>query len=458
MILSNTKLEFRALRTICGSSKKNDASKLLAILKKNHFFDEGAEAVFDHIKKIARKEGHIPSWTELATSPKLPDSIRVEVNSYRKIKPLNKTAAINNLYENLEEYRKSRVLYHISEDIQNTLQKDKVDIDKLYKEVHQDISSNSVSSNNEIKVTTIGTGSKGAKELLHYLLYEDKKGELLPTGFAAFDSENGGLPKSGLTVIAATTGGGKSAMMVQMARNMAEAGKRVHCVPLEMSEKELGARIMANIAEVDVRKYIGALPLSVKERKKSERAWTQFEKDLKAANGALRIYEPDEDLVIEDLLNIVLPYDDDVIFVDYIGLLGGIEGDDQWHKLGAIARYCKRWATLHGKNVILLAQLSDEGVIRYSKAIKDHANNMWSWVFAEQNREMGEIMVMQQKARNQRMFDFPLAVDFATMKFKDVNDYAPSSKAIDKIERHIKRVRKSDRETEKRTRRRERSS
>jgi hypothetical protein len=64
-------------------------------------------------------------------------------------------------------------------------------------------------------------------------------------------------------------------------------------------------------------------------------------------------------------------------------------------------------------------QISEEGIIRYSKGLKEHASNFWSWVYGEENRESHILPVKQQKARNQKAFDFFLRENFDTMTVTD---------------------------------------
>jgi len=78
--------------------------------------------------------------------------------------------------------------------------------------------------------------------------------------------------------------------------------------------------------------------------------------------------------------------------------------------------------------VVLLAQLSDEGIIRYSKALKEHSSNMWSWIYNSEARESHLINIRQDKARNQKSFDFVLQENFECMRIGDFEgEELPSS-------------------------------
>jgi hypothetical protein len=101
-----------------------------------------------------------------------------------------------------------------------------------------------------------------------------------------------------------------------------------------------------------------------------------------------------------------------------MGLLKGMDGDDQWRALGAAARYAKIYTRADKSTATLLAQLSEEGKIRYSRTVQEHASLMWTW---QKPDESGIITVKQPKARNLRAFEFPLQMDYPRMRVTDVD-------------------------------------
>ena len=117
------------------------------------------------------------------------------------------------------------------------------------------------------------------------------------------------------------------------------------------------------------------------------------------------------------------PFNYDVIIIDYLGLLKGVDGDDQWRKLSEAARFCKMFAADNNIQIIALAQVDKEGEVRYSKGMLEHANNSFSWVCGKKERERGIIEVEQKKARMAEPFPFYLRMDFATMSIRDLSDH-----------------------------------
>jgi hypothetical protein len=158
--------------------------------------------------------------------------------------------------------------------------------------------------------------------------------------------------------------------------------------------------------------------MSKAERRRVIDAWRNFHNAVRKAGGRFDIYSPDEDVSIEEQFTALGPRGYDNNIVDYLGLLKGMDTEDQWRKLGAAARYAKVYTRTSNSAATLLAQLSDEGEIRYSRAIKEHASLMWQWMRPD---DSGLIIIKQTKARNLKSFDFPLQMNFATMQVTDVD-------------------------------------
>lgn len=73
----------------------------------------------------------------------------------------------------------------------------------------------------------------------------------LITGFPHLDEAiGGGIPKPGVTVVAAVTSAGKSAFVLQMARQMAAQGIPAFYVSAEMSDVENGLRMVSQVSRV----------------------------------------------------------------------------------------------------------------------------------------------------------------------------------------------------------------
>ena len=162
-----------------------------------------------------------------------------------------------------------------------------------------------------------------------------------------------------------------SAMANQLLINMASRGHDTVIVPLEMTDEECSSRVLANLAGVNVTKFL-LRKVTAKEKQQVTTAYRDWVVKLKELDTRYTIYDPEEDVTIEDVLFMLKPYNYKVILIDYISLLKGVDGDDQWRQLSAVARFAKVFAKTHRVVVVLLVQVSDEGAIRYSRAVGEH--------------------------------------------------------------------------------------
>jgi replicative DNA helicase len=96
------------------------------------------------------------------------------------------------------------------------------------------------------------------------------------TGFADLDEITDGLPNSGLCVLAARPGHGKSALALNVAEHAAlEGGTATLFVSLEMSGVELAERLMVSRARIDGHSVRTGARLNPRDRDALDRAYTE---------------------------------------------------------------------------------------------------------------------------------------------------------------------------------------
>jgi len=188
-----------------------------------------------------------------------------------------------------------------------------------------------------------------------------------------------------------------------------------------MSKVEMTSRIIANVADFDVTRILQR-KLATGEKDLAFKRYARWVKRTKAKGGRLTVHKPDEDVSIEDVFSAVSTFECDVCIIDYVSLLSGTDGDDGWQKLGAISRVGKINAEKTHRVNVLLAQLSDEGKIRYARAMTEHSTNSWTWSASleEREKEVGRIKIGQPKARNSKSFPFEQGFHWSRMKMVDV--------------------------------------
>lgn len=208
-----------------------------------------------------------------------------------------------------------------------------------------------------------------------------------------------------------------------MSGRMAERGFKVVVVPLEMSKVEMTSRTIARVAKLDVTKVLQKR-LAAGEKELAETKYRRWSLKVKKAGGRLTVWKPKEDVTIEDTFAAVASLDADVVIVDYISLLAGTDGDDAWQQLGAIARLAKINAESTNRVNVLLCQVTEDGKIRYARAISEHSTNSWIWNTSKEERDkpVGRIKIEQPKCRNSKAYSFEVGFAWAHMDVVPVSE------------------------------------
>ena len=192
------------------------------------------------------------------------------------------------------------------------------------------------------------------------------KGQLpgITTGFRDIDKMLGGLKKTDLVVLAARPGMGKTAFALNVAENAAMAGHSVLVFSMEMSKEQLGQRMLAMSARVDM-EHIKNGTIEDDEWFSIDTAQEKFESvnlniDDTAQISILEMKNKCRRLKEKSGL--------DLVVIDYLQLMSlGYGGDNRTNEISAITRSIKILAKELDVCVILLSQLS-----RASEQRKDH--------------------------------------------------------------------------------------
>ena len=415
--------ELTVLRGMCSKDRKV-SGHLISHVDESYFDAPESVELFQAMKKHLTTAGESPTYKLMIHDV----DISTEARSFFK----DSEATIQSIEEAqkavkiLNRYRQLRGLYKLAAGIDQHLQKGKIDLDQILEDTSASIGQ--IRSNKSVKEAFLHFGKNNSSlSLVKELLYSETNEDTIPTGIKPFDRQSGGFMRGSLVTLGASSGGGKSGIgSTQMAINFANQGYKVVVVPLEMSKIEMTARFMANRSKMDVTRILQR-KLATGERDKVFATYEKWVKKIKARGGRLTVFKPEEDMSMDEVLAAVNSYDCDVVIIDYISLLKGADSDDAWQKLGAMARLAKINAEVTNRVNILLCQVSDEGKIRYARAISEHSTNSWIWVAKkdEREKEVGRIRIEQPKARNSRSFPFEIGFHWAHMRVVDVEDAGP---------------------------------
>lgn len=411
----SVKAELAVLRGLCHKDKKV-AGTLVRQIDASYFYSDQSVELYGAIVRHLSKHGEPPTYKLLLDDPELSSSSR---SFFKDSVPTVKTMAdAEKAASTLNKYRQARGLYNLSAYIQEQLKSSKMDIDGALQKTATAI--NVIRSKKSTSESFLHFGKNNSSvKMVQSLLYDDNTEELIPTGIKAFDDEAGGFSRGSLVTIGANSGGGKSTVANAMAIKMATMGYKVLLVPLEMSKREMTARTIANVTKTNLTKILRQ-KMTQEEKDKVFAKYKRWVKKVKEKNGRYTIYKPDEDMTIEEIMAAISAFDVDVVIIDYISLLKGVDGDDQWRALGAAARYAKINAENMNRVNILLCQVSDEGKIRYARAISEHSSNSFIWAATPETKETGITKIDQPKSRNSLSFPFFIKIDYATMRIEDV--------------------------------------
>jgi len=411
--LVEPKAEVSLLKTVCKHAD-SFSMRTLSSLKEEYFGYPAAAHAYAYIREYVADTQSIPTWEHVCSDIKNRRTVRKVLENFRNAPTFKNQQQASKGVDIVIGYYRARVLANVVNEASEHLEGDSVDIPKLCESLMSQLVAATLNKN-EVPRYTMGVGNNTTK-LVDDILSK-KTPPAIATGIEAWDKVNQGIFRGTVFTIAATSGAGKSAVANHIAISMAKSGCRVGFVSLEMSEEEMYMRTLSNISNVPIQEFISSTPMKAATKSKVKKAYTAYAKHLKKIGGCYTLYVPDEDMTGEELLQLMQPANYDVIFIDYLSLLRGTDGDDQWRVLGGIARYAKRYASANNCVVVLLAQLSeDTGKIRYARAVREHSGVMWTWNYEPENREEQILNIIPQKARNQSMAPFRLRENYRYMR------------------------------------------
>ncbi|MBN8283752.1 replicative DNA helicase [Zoogloea sp.] len=257
----------------------------------------------------------------------------------------------------------------------------------------------------------------------------------LSTGFGGFDGMTGGLEPGQLVIVAARPSVGKTVVGCNIAAHVATGGSPVLFVTLEMTRREIAARILAARSGVTVQ----AMRAGTSERNDWDRmntavassaSWKLFIDDTPAVSVAY---------VRAKARSIQRTHGLGLVVIDYLGLMRGT-GDNRAQEVGSISRGLKALAKQLQVPVVALAQLNraSEGRLdrkptladlRDSGEIEQDADIVAMLHRESMHREAPEweglAQLLIRKNRNGPTGECLLALDGPRMRFTDYHGPCP---------------------------------
>lgn len=221
-------------------------ANIISHINPAYFKDKHIKYIFEIVKNFYIKRNTVPTLTELKTyinSEEIKEAFKVVLRNFSNI---DKNFNEQELIENTERYLKERAIYHTMLDIAEDVGNGKIDtgfiLDKFEK-----------SCNINLK-TDVGLDLfKDIDKVIEDL---NEVQPVIPSGWAWLDEKlDGGFLQNGraIYIFAGETNVGKSIFLGNIASNIAQQGKTVLLISLEMSELIYARRLSSNLTKIPVR-------------------------------------------------------------------------------------------------------------------------------------------------------------------------------------------------------------
>lgn len=421
--------ELEAVGAICDGTDEVKAT-VLAALTREHFAGEATGELFVRIGSFTHQDRPIPSVGTLRLDPALTDDARDMLDRDVPV-PATAEKAVA-LVDQLELYRKLRVIYHGARDVVDSIREPSPQTVSAALDSLENVIMSARSQYEGAELVTVGRGDN-AQPVFARILDQTKPDRIL-TGFRQFDEASGGFARKDLVLIAATTGGGKSVMANQLGINAyLRQNRNVALVSFEMDDEEIYARIASTLTEIPFdRIYLRRLSVAQLERVK--RALETFSEHGKRNGCRFSVWCPTFDVTPAQVGAMLKPGGFDEILIDYVGLVDADQKGQLWENLGVITRAFKSVARNQDNVVIVMAQLDEEtNKVKYSKAMRHHSSYVWKWKYEEEQAETNEITLEMEKARHCRAFNMELYANFSVMSFADKVGSETTRRTIDRL-------------------------
>jgi replicative DNA helicase len=290
-----------------------------------------------------------------------------------------------------------------------------------------------------IDVSDMPTVSKEIKEYLERMKNGGFDKEYVYTGIDSVDTIIGGVSRTSLVVLAARPSVGKTAMALQIGRNIAKSGSGVIVFSLEMGRTELGSRLLSMESMVDANKIKRASFLP-DELERVNCGLAEIEK--------LPIYIHDEmcsdiEGMTSKVKSIIQSVECRLIIIDYIQLMNSSVEARQFNRhleLSLISREMKMLSRSIGIPILCLSQLKrTDGIpklsdLRDSGSIEENADIV---IMLHRDTDVhyaeDKVLVLIEKNRNGQTGECSLAFLKNYARYENII----SGKSINESEKYV---------------------
>ena len=256
----------------------------------------------------------------------------------------------------------------------------------------------------------------------------------------------GGIPRKSMTVLLATTGGGKSLLKCHMAANHLMYGKNVLYITMEMAAEEIGRRIDANIMDITLDE-VAEVPRDVFE-KRMARYKTKTTGKLVIKEFPTGSAHSGHFRHLLNELKLKKNFSPDVIFLDYLNICSssrvkGAAAANSYTLVKSIAEEVRGLAMEYNCAIVTSSQYnrdaygnSDVDLTNTSESmgITHTADAIFGLVSSEYLDEMNQLMIKQLKNRWGDISyyrRFLVGIERAKMKIYELEESAQNNINLD---------------------------
>jgi replicative DNA helicase len=434
-----SKLDLDYFETVIVYKSLTDETYLSSIVdyvKPFYFKNDDIKNIFTIIREFFEKRGTSPTLTEIKsylTTPELKTSYKKVVATFTD---LDKNLNVDELSENTETFLKEKAVFHTMMEVVDDLNKNQVNTTTILEKFEKACN---------VSLTT-NVGHDLLKDV--DVLVDNLNSEVsyIPTGWNWLDERiSGGFLEAGraLYLFTGETNIGKSIFLGNVAINIANQGKSVLLVTLEMPELIYAQRLSSNITKI---------PLS---RIKSDTATLKHSLEHHAnvnPNAKILIKEfPPSTITIGYLQAYIKKlltqgYKFDAIVVDYVNLFTIQDGNNSYEKIKKITEQLRALSYVFNCPIISATQLNRAGfsvadpgmnTISESMGLAMTADVILSIWQEATDRELGVIKMGLMKNRFGPNFgSCILRIDYSTLTLTEdehVNDTEASNSTINTL-------------------------
>jgi len=415
-----SKLDLDYFENILIYKSLTDSGYLASIadfVKPEYFKDKAIASIFDIIKDFTEKRNKLPTTTEIKSylvSDEQKESFKGLVKSFNDI---DKNLDKEELYDNTERFLKEKAVYHTMLNVAEDVSSGEVDTSVVLDKFEKSCNINLVT---DLGLELYGDVDKLIDDLNSVERYVPSKWEWLD------NSLGGGFLEAGkaLYVFAGETNIGKSIFLGNIASNIAEQGKNVLLVTLEMSELLYARRICSNVTKIPMKQMADNTP-SIKQAMNNQ-------------GGKIFIKEfPPATITANQLKAFVKKFEEqgiklDAIVLDYLNLMHSSVGNNSYERIKHVTEQVRAMSYLFNCPIISATQLNRAGfdtdnpdlaTISESIGLAATADAIISIFQNEEDRGIGIIRLGMMKNRyGPRGITQAMRIDYSTLTIDQADD------------------------------------